>query len=142
MNLRNMRISLRDSCFEFQDFIYWTYLYRMCDLILIEKLPYRHVYNLLEKNFSLYLLIEVWLVINLVIYIHNELKRPKCFSQAPSLELVKWIGWLLLLFKLRKCFSLKSDTWKYICYFLTILLHSSFLLNSHDIFLDRTEFIL
>ena len=49
---------------------------------------------------------------------------------------------LLSLFNLRKNFSLNSNTWKNYLFFLTIELHSSFLLNSHDDLLGKTRSIL
>ena len=86
LNSRNIRISLRDSYLGFHDFIYYIHSYKMCILILIGKLPYKYANELLGKNFSLYMPMEVWLVINIVMCAHNKLERLRYFSQALSLE--------------------------------------------------------
>jgi len=108
----------------------------------IGELLYRHANNLLEKNLSIYLPIGAWFVIRLMMWVYSKLGRQKYFSQVLSLEYIGWIGWWSLLFKSRKYFSLKLDAWKYICYILIIKSHSSLLLNSHDILLDKIGFIL
>jgi len=55
-------------------------------LVLRGELLYGHAVDLLEKNLCLYLLMEVWLVIRLVIHAHKELKRLKCFRYAQPFE--------------------------------------------------------
>jgi len=74
----------------------------------------------------------MWFVTSLVIYIHNEFKELKYFSQALSLVYIRQIGMLSLLFILRNSLSLYSDAWKYICYLHKIESYSSFLLNSYN----------
>ena len=59
LNSRQMRISLRDFLFGFQDFLYCEHSKRMCFLVLIGQLLYEHIIGSLGKNLSLYLLIGV-----------------------------------------------------------------------------------
>ena len=42
LNLRNIRTSLRNSCLEFHNFIYYSHLYTICVLVSIEELPYEY----------------------------------------------------------------------------------------------------
>ena len=136
-------MSLRDSLLGFHDFIYCIYQFRIYILVLMGKLLHGYINNLLGKNLSQYSPIRAWFVISFVTYAHNKLESPKYFSQVLSLEYIKWICWLSLLFELRKCFPLKLDAWKYICHFLTIELHSFFfLLNFHNILLGTMGLIL
>ena len=57
--------------------------------------------------------------------LHIEFEKLKYFSQASSLEYIRWIGWLLSSLKLRKFLLLYSKAWKYICYLWTIALYFS-----------------
>ena len=110
-------------------------------LILIGYSPYIHVKGSLEKNLSLYLSIGAWFMISLVIQVYIKFDKPKYFSQALSLEYVRQIGWSLSLFDSGKFLFLYSDAWKYICHYLTMASHSSFLLNSHNILLRNIRSI-
>jgi len=86
LNSRNVRMSLKNSHLGFHDFLYWTYLCRICTLVSIRELLQRFASDLLGKNCNLYSPIGAWLVINLVMYAHSELDRLKCFSQDLPLE--------------------------------------------------------
>jgi len=54
LNSRNLRTPLRDFYLEFHNFIYYKYLYRICILVLIERLLYKHINGLFGKNLGLY----------------------------------------------------------------------------------------
>jgi len=83
LNSRKVRISLRDLHLGFHDFIYCTHPCRICALVSIGKLPHGHVKGSLGKSLSLYSPMGAWFVISLVMHAHNELEKPKYFSQAP-----------------------------------------------------------
>ena len=74
------------------------------------------------------------MVIALVALAYNEFESLKCLIHGPSFV---YEGLMVLsssFSRSRNCFSWRSDAWKVICQFLIILLHSSFLLKSHDVF--------
>ena len=52
-------------------------------LILIEYSLHRHMKDSLKKNLSLYLLIEIWFMISLIMWVYIEFDKLRCFSQAP-----------------------------------------------------------
>lgn len=52
------RIFLRDSHFEFHNFLYYLQLYKIYDLVLIGELSYRHAIDKFGKNLCLYLPME------------------------------------------------------------------------------------
>jgi len=62
----------------------------------------------LEKNLKQYSSVGVWLVIALIALIYNKFKY---FNHKPSLMYKGSIGWKLSSKRLRKCLSLKSNTW-------------------------------
>ena len=57
-------------------------------LISLEYSIYIYTKDSLEKNISLYLLIETWFVISFILQVYIEFDKPKCLSQAPLLEYV------------------------------------------------------
>ena len=59
LNSRNMRTSLRNSCFGFHNFLYHIQSCRIYIFVLIEELPHENAINTLGKNLCLYSLIEV-----------------------------------------------------------------------------------
>ena len=138
LNSKNVRILLRDSLFRFQDFLYCAQSNKICLLISIEYSPHLHAKDSLEKNLSLYSPIGAWFVISLIIWVHIEFDKPKCFSQAPLLGYVGWISWWWSLFNSRKFLLLYFEAWKYICHYLTMMLHFSFLLNFYENLLRYT----
>jgi len=64
----------------------------MWALVLIEDLLHRHAINLLGKNLCLYLPIEAWSVMSLVIYTYKELERLKYFSHTLTFKYKEQIG--------------------------------------------------
>jgi len=59
LNLKNIRTSLKDSCFGFHNFWYHSQSCKIWALVLIRELLHRHIVSLLGKNLSLYFPIEV-----------------------------------------------------------------------------------
>ena len=70
--------------------------------------PHEQLQFSLEKNLSLYLLIEAWLVIALVALVHNELEWPKYLSYDLPLIYDSSVV-LSLSSRSRKCFSFRSN---------------------------------
>ena len=81
----------------------------------------------LEKNLNWYSPIGAWLVIALDAWSQSKLEWPNCKSYGPPLEHNGLIGYKSSLKRLRKFFSLESDTWKVIFHWESMELHSDFL---------------
>ena len=79
-----------------------------------------------------------WLVITLVVLIHNILKWPTYCSYSLSLLYISSKILLSLSTSSRKCLSFWSNAWKVIFQLLMMLSHSDFLLKSQE-FLIRNS---
>jgi len=95
--------------------------------------------SFLEKNLILYSLIRAWLVITLDALAHRELEWPKNLSHKLPLEYDGSMGLSSTSTRLRKCFPLVSKAWKVIFQILIKLLHSDFLLKSHNCLQERSR---
>ena len=90
--------------------------------------PHGQLNSSLGKNLNWYSPIGAWFVIACVVLAHNELEWPKWLIHRPPLVYLIFVR-----SSLRKCFPLRSNTWKVMHHCLMISSFFFFLLKFHEV---------
>ena len=133
LNTRKETNWLMVSLIGFQYLLNLLYSWRMWCLDSIGYNLHRQLNSSLGKNLSRYSPIGAWFVMALVALAHKKLEWPKCLIYGPPWVYKGSIFVRSSFNRLRNCFPLRSDAWKFICHCLIILSLSSFLLKSHEV---------